>query len=108
MHEGCKKLPRVKKFTMVVAVFPSHTLFGAHSCFSFLLIPFRPLLKILTPHFFLQNSLILLAKLHVLRQCTYLTVGRFYSFQRSASPSYPSPSIVFNTITQYFAITACQ
>jgi len=51
MHEGCKKLPRVKKFTMVVAAFLSHTLVGAHSCFSFLLIPFRPLSKNLTRHF---------------------------------------------------------
>ena len=55
MHEGCKKLPRVKKFTMVVAAFLSHTLVGAHSCFSFLLIPFLPLSKNLTRHFFYRT-----------------------------------------------------
>ena len=54
MHEGggSKTLPSVKQIAMSVAVILSQTLPDAHSCFSLLLIPFRPLSKNLTPHFF--------------------------------------------------------
>jgi len=57
MHEGggSKTLPSVKQIAMSVAVILSQTLPDAHSCFSLLLIPFRPLSKNLTRQFFYRT-----------------------------------------------------